>query len=410
MRVSAWLLLCTSPAPVIASEPPSPPIPPDFPSSWATGTLLWEGYYCDNNKWLNQYVTEWSECVPFVRAEESCVGSYFMHAAQGDGNCGCLTVETDCSDAAYVSEDYRVNVHALIEAAPPYPPGQAPSPPPKPPSPPPDPPSPPPPKVPSSWVTGDLVWSGYECRENGSDQYKWLNVYVSDPLDCVQLVRDDAECVGSYYSHGAGGEGNCGCPTEVIDCLDIAVITYHTVVNIHAIMPLPPAAPPYPPGQAPSPPPKVPPSPPPPKVPSSWVTGDLVWSGYECRENGSDQYKWLNVYVSDPLDCVQLVRDDAECVGSYYSHGAGGDGNCGCPTEVIDCLDVAVITVHTVVNIHAIMPLPPPFSPPQPPQPPSAPPSPLQPPDAPPSPPSPPDAPPPPRTADGSGAVGDDPC
>ena len=113
--------------PVPPSPPPSPESPPPPAAPPETGSLVWEGKYCETNFWLNQYVSDPTDCVPFVRNEPSCVGSYFMHAGNSNGNCGCLASVVDCSDEANVHADSDMNVHLLLPAPPSSPPPSSPA-------------------------------------------------------------------------------------------------------------------------------------------------------------------------------------------------------------------------------------------------------------------------------------------
>ena len=111
-------------------------------------------YNCVPNKWLDQYPADPLDCIPYIRADSSCVGSYYLHAGGGDNHCACLTSDVDCSSASSsaVSPDstWGINIHLLFPEPPP------PSPPPtSPPLPPPTalPSEPPPPAPPCECMT-----------------------------------------------------------------------------------------------------------------------------------------------------------------------------------------------------------------------------------------------------------------
>ena len=67
-------------------------------------------HYCDPGKWLNVYRSDPRECAPHVRADPSCVGGYYNHAAQNDNNCGCLTSDVDCTDEITTSSSPRKEI------------------------------------------------------------------------------------------------------------------------------------------------------------------------------------------------------------------------------------------------------------------------------------------------------------
>ena len=89
-----------------------------------------------------------------------------------------------------------------------------------------------------------MVLSGYLCQPE-----KWLGQYPSDPLDCVQYVRADADCVGDYYNHAAASDNNCACITSDVDCSSTTAsgVMAYAETNVHWLLPMPPSPPPSPP-------------------------------------------------------------------------------------------------------------------------------------------------------------------
>ena len=88
---------------------------------------------------------------------------------------------------------------------------------------------------------------------------------------------------------------------------------------------------------------------------ASYGMGELVTAGKWCSTDAAP-IKWLALNPSDPLDCVDLIRTDSDCKGSYYNHrgGAGGDNICACLTADLDCTDPANLRTSAQFNLHAI--------------------------------------------------------
>ena len=60
-------------------------------------TQLQSGRKCNSNTWLDIYHGDARVCAAVVLAKSDCSSEYFTHATDGDGNCGCTSVGTDCS-------------------------------------------------------------------------------------------------------------------------------------------------------------------------------------------------------------------------------------------------------------------------------------------------------------------------
>ena len=167
--------------------------------------------------------------------------------------------------------------------------------------------SPPPPSTPGS---GTVHLSEHDCTIG-----KWVSPtgdpagYPSDGADCLPFVRADSQCLGDYYVHARGGDGNCGCAiSTTTDCSSASAPDVSVDADRDIYLVLSTAG-------------------------TGDTTGSLVLSGHDCNPK-----KWLNQYPSDPVDCVPYVRADSDCVGEYYVHVPatyggityGGDNNCGC--------------------------------------------------------------------------------
>ena len=80
----------------------------------AGGSFLFSELSCMPLSGLGQYTEDPLRCISFVLSEPSCVGSYFNHAAQHDGDCVCVTSDVDCTDTSNLVSNYRTNVHGLL--------------------------------------------------------------------------------------------------------------------------------------------------------------------------------------------------------------------------------------------------------------------------------------------------------
>lgn len=78
-------------------------------------------------------------------------------------------------------------------------------------------------------------------------------------------------------------------------------------------------------------------------------------TGHECSSN-----HWLGNNNPDPMVCLGMIRErPTECNQYYFNHAGGGDGNCGCVTDLNS--DCSSYQGHGVVNImHYVGPEPPP--------------------------------------------------
>ena len=107
--------------------------------------------------------------------------------------------------------------------------------------------------------------TGHACSSN-----HWLGNKNPDPMVCLGMIRErPTECNQYYFNHAGGGDGNCGCVTDLNS--DCSSYQGHGVVNImHYVGPEHPPLPPMPLKPPPSPP--LPPFSPPP--PTEFILAD----------------------------------------------------------------------------------------------------------------------------------------
>jgi len=105
-----------------------------------------------------------------------CSRNWFVHASNGDGNCGCVANKTvDCALSKNQLNDPNVSLYEVKRCG-----------------------------------------GGY-CKISGTkncDSITWLNVYDAEPDTCFATVTGDYMtnlCSQDYFVHAAGSDYNCGC-------------------------------------------------------------------------------------------------------------------------------------------------------------------------------------------------------
>jgi hypothetical protein len=158
------------------------------------------------------------------------------------------------------------------------------------------------------------VATAKECKTTA-----WVNVYDADPTVCMNLVISRADCSNLFFGHKTAGNGNCGCvKNSQHDCTATINQAGNSVASIYQIS-----------------------------------SPRLVVSGKRCSSN-----LWLHDYNGTVSSCLSLIRKRADCSQLYFNHNTGGDGNCGCVTDVdLNCtLSRNQAVNHKTVSIYATTP------------------------------------------------------
>ena len=158
---------------------------------------MFDKKHCSPNSWkggngVDQDALSPDKCAAYIKSNPAtCNQNFFNWAGNGDGNCGCITdLKDDCSQS-YPHEQVKV----------------------------------------MTFRYGVVHAEGKRCKTE-----KWLNIKnKNDPNECLALIKSKKdECNQNFFNWGSavlGGDGNCGCITDLItDCGASSLDSSSTVV------------------------------------------------------------------------------------------------------------------------------------------------------------------------------------